>query len=179
MSFLKALRLPHIALLWSSQVLSSIGDYFYLVAVIWIAVKTAGSDAGLVAGAETFAMLVFGLLGGVYADRWNRRIIMVSVDLVRAVAVSMLAILALTGTLQFWHLIVVAALVGSLGALFDPALQASLPALTGDDERTLQATNGLMDVTRRLARILGPGQVVLQFIPLAHLLKLDAQSFLL
>ena len=178
MSFLKALRLPQIALLWGSQVLSSIGDYFYLIAVTWIAVKISGSDAGLVAGAGTFARLVFGLLGGVYADRWNRRIIMVSVDMASAVAVAIVAILAGTGNLQFWHLIVVAVLVGGLSALFDPALQASLPALTNDTP-TLQATNGLMDVTRRLARILGPGLASLLFLPLAHLFTLDAVSFVI
>ena len=178
MSFLKALRMPHIALLWSSQVLSAIGDYFYLIAVTWIAVKTSGSDVGLVTGVEIFTRLAFSLLGGVYADRWNRRFIMVSADMLSAASVAVVAILALTGGLQFWHLIVVAALVGSLGALFDPALQASLPALTGD-ERTLQATNGLMDVTRRLARILGPGLVVLLFLPLAHLFTLDAVSFVI
>lgn len=178
MGFLKALRLPHIALLWTSQVLSAMGDYFYTIAVMWIAVKTSGSDAGLVAGAEAVATLVFGLLGGVYADRWNRRITMVSVDLVRAAAVLLLPVLALAGRLQFWHLIGVAVVIGSLGALFDPALQASLPALTGDT-RTLQATNGLMDITRRLARTLGPSMagLLIAFLPLAHFFTLDAVSF--
>jgi DHA3 family macrolide efflux protein-like MFS transporter len=178
MNFLKALRLPHIALLWAGQVLSAIGDYFYTIAVIWIAVKTSGSDAGFVAGAESIAMLVFGLLGGIYADRWNRRTTMVAVDLLRAAIVALLPILALTGLLRFWHLVVVAVIIGSLGALFDPALQACLPALTGD-VRTLQATNGLMDITRRLARTIGPGMagLLIAFLPLAHFFTLDAVSF--
>lgn len=180
MNFLKALRLPQIALLWASQVLSAMGDYFYTIAVIWIAVKTSGSDAGFVAGAESIAMLIFGMLGGVYADRWNRRITMIAVDLVRATAVMLLPILALTGGLRFWHLIVVAVIIGSLSALFDPALQASLPALTGDTH-TLQATNGLMDITRRLARVLGPSMagLLVAFLPLAHFFTLDAVSFVI
>jgi DHA3 family macrolide efflux protein-like MFS transporter len=179
-SFIRALRLPHIALLWTGQVLSAIGDYFYTIAVLWIAVKVAGSDAGFVAGAEAIASLVFGLLGGVYADRWNRRMTMVIVDLVRAAAVALLPILALAGLLQFWHLVVVAVIIGSLGALFDPALQASLPALTGDVQ-TLQATNGLMDITRRLARMIGPGAagLLIVFLPLAHFFTLDAISFVI
>jgi MFS family permease len=178
MGFLRALRLPHIVLLWTSQVLSAMGDYLYTIAVIWIAVKTSGSDAGFVAGAESVAMFVCGLFGGVYADRWNRRGIMISADLLRAVAVMLLPLLALTGKLQFWHLVVVAVIIGSLSALFDPALQASLPALTGDT-RTLQATNGLMDITRRLARILGPGLagLLVAFLPLTHFFTLDAVSF--
>jgi DHA3 family macrolide efflux protein-like MFS transporter len=180
MSFLKALRLPQIALLWTSQVLSAIGDYLYTIAVMWIAVKTSGSDAGLVAGAEAIAMFTFGLLGGVCADRWNRRVTMVTVDLVRAATVLLLPVLALTGRLQFWHLIGVAVVIGSLSALFDPALQASLPALTGDTQ-TLQATNGLMDITRRMARMLGPSMagLLIAFLSLAHFFTLDAVSFLI
>lgn len=178
MSFLKVLRIRHLAILWSSQVFSAMGDFFYLIAVMWIAVKVAGSAAGIVAAAEAGSMLLFGLLGGVYADRWNRRTTMIAVDLLRALAVGVLPVLALTGTLQLWHLVVVAVVVGSLGALFDPALQASLPALARNPQ-ILQATNGLMDVTRRLARALGPSLagVLIIFLPLAHFFTLDAISF--
>lgn len=180
MSFLKVLRQRHLAILWSSQVLSAIGDYLYSIAVIWIAVKVAGSAAGIVAAAQAGSALLFGLLGGVYADRWNRRKTMMIVDLARAAAVGVLPVLALTGTLRLWHLVIVAVIVGSLGALFDPALQASLPTLTGD-ARILQAANGLMDVTRRLARALGPslaGALIILF-PLAHFFTLDAISFVI
>ena len=178
MNFLKVLRQRHLAILWSSQVLSAIGDYLYSIAVIWLAVKVAGSAAGIVAAAQAGSALLFGLLGGVYADRWNRRTTMMMVDLARAAAVGVLPVLALTGTLRLWHLVIVAVIVGSLGALFDPALQASLPTLTGD-ARILQAANGLMDVTRRLARALGPSLagVLIILFSLAHFFTLDAISF--
>lgn len=178
MGFLKVLRLRHLALLWVSQVLSAMGDYFYQIAVMWIAVKMVGGAAGIVVVAETGSRLLFGLLGGVYADRWNRRVTMIVVDLLRAMAVATLPFVALTGTLPLWYLVLVAVIVGSLGALFDPALQASLPALTADAQR-LQATNGLMDITRRLARMLGPSLagVLIAFIPLTHFFTLDAISF--
>jgi MFS transporter, DHA3 family, macrolide efflux protein len=178
MGFLKVLRVRHLALLWVSQVLSAMGDYFYQIAVMWIAVKMVGGAAGIVVAAETGSGLLFGLLGGVYADRWNRRTTMVAVDVLRALAVATLPFVALLGKLPLWYLVVVAVIVGSLGALFDPALQASLPALTAD-RQTLQATNGLMDVTRRLARMLGPSLagVLIAFIPLTHFFTLDAISF--
>jgi MFS transporter, DHA3 family, macrolide efflux protein len=178
MGFLKVLRKRHLAFLWVSQVLSAMGDYFYQIAVLWIAVKMVGGAAGIVVAAETGSGLLFGLLGGVYADRWNRRTTMVAVDVLRALVVGTLPFVALAGTLPLWYLVLVAVLVGSLGALFDPTLQASLPALTGDTQ-TLQATNGLMDVTRRLARMLGPSLagVLIAFIPLTHFFTLDAISF--
>jgi DHA3 family macrolide efflux protein-like MFS transporter len=178
MGFLKVLRLRHLGLLWLSQVLSAMGDYFYTIAVLWIAVKMVGGGAGIVAAAETVSGLLFGLLGGVYADRWNRRKTMMAVDVLRALAVATLPVVARLGAIQLWYLVVVAVIVGSLGALFNPALQASLPALTGD-KQTLQATNGLMDVTRRLARMLGPSlaAVLIAFMPLTQFFTLDAVSF--
>ncbi len=178
MAFLKVLRTRHLAILWLSQVLSAMGDYLYEIAVLWIAVKSVGSGAGIVAAAEAGSMLIFGLLGGVYADRWDRQKVMVVADTVRAIAVSVLPILALHGLLQLWHLVIVAIIIGSLSSLFDPALQACLPVLT-PDMQTLQATNGLMDTTRRLARILGPGTagLLIALLPLPHFFTLDAVSF--
>lgn len=179
MHLLKVLRLPQIILLLVGQTLSAIGDYFYSIAVVWIAVKTSGSDAGLVVAAGGIAVFCFGLFGGVYADRWNRRTAMITVDLVRAVLVLALPVLALNGLLQFWHLIVISFLVNAAGSLFNPALQASLSPLVANDRELLRATNALMDVTRRLARALGPTLVGLLviWIPLAHLFTLDAISF--
>jgi DHA3 family macrolide efflux protein-like MFS transporter len=179
MYLLKVLRLPHIILLLVGQVLSAIGDYFYTIAVMWIAVKTLGNDAGLVAAAGGIAAFSFGLLGGVYADRWNRRVTMIVVDLIRAVVVLILPVLALNGLLQFWHLMVTSFIIGAMGSLFNPALQASLLPLTGNDQGTLQATNALLDITSRLARALGPSLVglLVTFLPLAHLFTLDAVSF--
>lgn len=178
MNILRTLRQPHLALLWASQVFSALGDQLYDIAVLWIAVKVAGSGAGIVAAAEVGTTLLFGLLGGVYADRWNRRVTLIVVDLLRAVAVMLLPLLSLLGILQLWHLIVVAVLVGSLGALFDPTMQASLPVLA-EDTKALQALNALMDVTRRLARIIGPGVagVLVLLLPLPHFFTLDALTF--
>ncbi|GCF10320.1 MFS transporter [Dictyobacter arantiisoli] len=180
MGFLKVLARPRIAILWVSQVLSAMGDYLYSLAVIWIAVKAVGSEASVVAAAQASSQLVFGLLGGVYADRWDRRKVMVLVDIVRAGAVALLALLATLGMLQFWELVAGAVVIGSLGSLFDPALQASLPALAGD-ARTLQATNGLMDITSRVARALGPSMagLLILFLPLSQFFTLDAISFVI
>src|SRR5579883_2481097 len=180
MGFLRMLRRRHLAVLWLSQVLSAVGDNLYAIAVVWTAVQVAGSGAGLVVAAQSLAGLVFGLLGGVFADRWDRRLTMTLVDLLRAAAVATLPLLAWIGALRLWQMALVAVVIGGLGALFDPALQASLPALTGD-MATLQATNGLMDITRRLARALGPSLVgvLVALLPVPQFFTLDAVSFLI
>ena len=178
MNLFRPLRQRHLRTLWGSQVLSSMGDHLYDLAVIWTAVQVAGSGAGLVAATNTAARLVFGLLGGVYADRWNRRAAMIGADLVRAVAVVTLPVLAQGGHLTLWHLAAVSAVLGALGSLFDPALQASLPVLA-PDVPTLRAMNGLMDGTRRLALALAPSfaGVIIVVLPLAQFFTLDAISF--
>jgi len=180
MVFFRVLKKPHLTVLWLSQVLSAMGNYFYEIAVMWTATKTVGGSAGLIIAAETTSMLVFGLLGGVYADRWNRRTVLVMVDLLRAGTVALLPLLAFAGMLQLWHFVIVAVIIGGLGALFDPALQASLPVLVSDAQ-TLQATNGLMEMTRRLARALGPSMagLLITLMPLSQFFTLDAVSFVI
>ncbi|MGI8967897.1 MAG: hypothetical protein ACR2GA_02180 [Chloroflexota bacterium] len=72
----------------------------------------------------------------------------------------------------------VAIIVGGVGTFFDPALNASLPVLAGD-KRTLQATNGLMDATKRLARAVASALagLLVYLLPLGHFLTIDAVSF--
>ena len=180
MNFLRLLRHRHLALLWIGQVFSAIGDYLYEIAVVWTAVQVAGGRAGIVIGAGTVARFACGVFGGVFADRWDRRRTMIAADLLRAIIVTIPLLLTLSGHLALWHLAVVAVLVNALGTLFDPALQASLPALVREPN-DLYALNGLMDGTNRLARALGPSGagLLLLLVPLPQFFTINAVSFLI
>ena len=186
MRALAMLRRGPIALIWTGQCLSAMGDYFYFVALMWTAARLAGNTAGTVAAAQSCAALSVATLGGVIADRVDRRRAMIVADLGRAVAVGGLAIFALRGALGVGPLVVTALALGCFDALFSPALLASLPALsaagrTGGEPNPseLQATNGLMDATRRIARAVGPSLAgaVATVVPIAHFFVLDAASF--
>ena len=178
MSLIAVLRRPTLALLWLGQVCSSVGDYLYSIAALWIAVRLVGSRAGLVASADLGAALVVGLVGGALADRSNRRRAMVGADILRALAVLALPALAARGALGLPALVAVGVILGTLGALFQPALQASLPTLVPDPP-ALQAANALMDMTRRLARAIGPGLagVLVALLPLPSFFTLDSATF--
>ncbi|MBW2282716.1 MAG: MFS transporter [Deltaproteobacteria bacterium] len=80
-----------LSLLWAGQLLSGIGDRLHAVALMWIAVEAVGERAGFVAAAGPAAQLLLGLLGGVYADRWDKRRAMLVADLLRTAAVASLA----------------------------------------------------------------------------------------
>ncbi len=168
----------HILLLWLGQLLSAFGDRFFEIAVIWLSVQIVGSEVGFVLAAGSVARLILGLLGGVYADRWDRQKMMIAVDISRAIAILSLPVATLLGEITLLHLTIVAILEGGLSSIFDPALQASLPHLV-DNSQELQAGNALLDVTSRMARIFAPGLagLLIAFIPLEQFFTLDAITF--
>lgn len=179
MEFLRVLRQRDVFWLWIGQVVSAIGDKFFDIAVVWIATKEVGAGAGGVVVLGTVASLIFWLLGGVYADRWNRRWTMIATDLLRALVLVFLLLMMTLGDLQLWHLGVVTALLSALNALFQPALIASLPEIV-PDARQLQATNALMDVTTRVAMSIAPvlAGYLLALTTAENLFLFDALTFI-
>jgi len=176
--FFRVLKRPSLALLWSGQVFSSLGDQFFEVALLWLTTKQLGAAAGFIFGTASFVALLFGLFGGVIADRWDRRSLLIGSDVGRCVLIGLLPVLIWMNGLQVWFLLMVILIGDLLGTIFDPALQASLPLLTENIE-TLYDTNALMDTTSRFARVLGPGLtgILLVFLPFVHFFTLDAITF--
>ncbi len=181
MRYVQLLRRPAPLLLWLGQVASAAGDRLYALAVMWVAYQITGSTAmmGLVSLVELVPYVLMGLVGGVLIDRWDRYRIMIAADLARAALLLIIPLAHLAGALQPWHLMLVGIGLGALEALFAPALQASLTELVASDE--LPGINGLMDVTQRLARILGPGMagVLLGWMDQVHFFTFDSVTFLL
>lgn len=154
------------------------GDEVYGIALIWYATSLLGTNAGYISALQASSMFLFGLLGGVWADRHDHRKVMIFSDVFRGMAVLALPVVAYFDLLSIWPVIVVTIVVSSLTAFFTPALAALLPELT-KDVGLLQTTNGLMETTGRFARIIGPGMVGLlsRQIPLIHYFTIDAVSF--
>lgn len=177
--YVEVLKHPHLSGLWLSQVFSAIGDQLYSIAIIWMAVERGGPVAGLVVASGAVSGFLFGLLGGVYADRWNRRSTMITVDVLRALVVLGLAVVAHFTPLNLWHLGVASVIVSGLGALFDPAITASLPELV-KDEKKLQTMNALMAMNHRVARALGPALAgwLIAVTELHHFFTLDSVTFI-
>jgi len=164
--------------LWVSQILSSIGDNFGDMAIVWIATRQVGADAGLVVLAGSVAAIVFGLPGGVLVDRFDRRLTMTVVDTMRGlVLLALVAVLAF-GEVALWHFAVATAINVGLGALFQPALIATV-SIVSDSVAEKQAVNALMDVTARIAKAVAPGiaGVLLAVALPRDLFLLDALTF--
>ncbi|MCE3555652.1 MFS transporter [Pseudonocardia sp. RS11V-5] len=123
----------------------------WIVALVYQVIALGGgpSDLSLVSAAAAAGLLASVLLGGVAADRVSRRLLLRMVEVVRIGMAGLAAALALTGTLQLWHLAAIAFVVGAAEAFFYPAYSAILPTLLPADE--LLAANGLEGVLRPVA----------------------------
>lgn len=177
---IKALRRPAIFRLWLGQAFSSIGDQIYLVGLTWYAVGIMGENTGYLAAAETGALMAMSFIGGRWADRWHPLRTMIWVDLLRAgIVLVPVVVHFFTPTVSLWVLWGMAISLSMISAFFDPAAQMVIPLLAKDSE-VLQATNGLMSTTFRMARMVGPAIVGLLsgLIPMVHFFTVDAFTFL-
>ncbi len=142
-------------LLWLGQAVSTVGDQIFPVAVT-IAVLNAGgtaTDIGLVLAARWAALVLFAVVGGVWADRLPRTLVMRAADLFRMLAVLGLALLPTTP--QLWVLAVLVFLVGGGEAFFRPAETALLPSILPAER--LRPANALIVISYRTAAVIGPG----------------------
>lgn len=178
---LEPLRERDYALLTSGSVVSLLGDGFFAVALAWQVyeisnVPTAMSVVGV---AWTLPLVLFLLLGGVLTDRYDRRLLMVSADVVRAVAIGALGALSITGVIELWHVLVLIAFVGLGDAFFNPAATAIVPDLLPDAK--LPQANALQGLLRPLmVRLVGPavGGFVVAVLGPGPAFAVDGASFL-
>jgi MFS family permease len=111
------------------------------------------SDLGFVLAANWVPQLVLILLGGVFADRLPRHLVMVGSNAVAAAAQGAIAVLLLTGHARVWHLVALQVLRGASFSFFFPASQGLVPQTVSAAE--LQQANVLFSMTRNGTSILG------------------------
>ncbi len=178
---LRPLRVRDFALLWAGAAVSLAGDGVYVVALAWqvYALSDSPTALSLVGVAWTLPVGIFVLLGGVVSDRFERRRIMIVADVVRAGAAATIGVLSLTGAIELWHLIALAAVFGTGEAFFGPAFTSIVPQIV--PRRLLLQANSLDQFIRPFAFLLvGPalgGWLVAAFGP-GEAFILDAVTFL-
>jgi MFS family permease len=131
-----------------------LGDAFQFVALLWYAVLLGGPLGVMVVRiATTLPALLFGLHGGVAADRWDRRRMMIAADLLRGAVLVPVAVAGLTGNLPLWGLIAAGFVVATASAYFTPALNAFVPGIV--ERPNVQQANGLVTATNNVALLGG------------------------
>src|SRR5438552_3842045 len=165
---------------YAAVTVSELGDAFQYVALMWFALVAAG-PLGVIAVrlADSVPALVFGLHGGVLADRWDRRRLMIAADLVRGFVLVPVAIAGLTGHLPLAVLVAAAFVLTTATSYFDPAYGGLLPALV--ERRNVQQANGLVRATADALSVVGwaVAALLLAFLPISAFFALNAASFFL
>ena len=143
-------------LLFAGRTISALGDRVVPLALAFAVLDLTGSvtDLGMVLAAQTIPLLAFVLLGGVWADRLPRHLVMLVSDGLRALTQGASAALLLTGHAQVWELIVLQAVYGSAAGFFAPASTAVVPQTV--DARDLQQANALLGLAESTSALVGP-----------------------
>jgi MFS family permease len=134
----------------------SIGNWMQVTAQGWLVLDLTDSRfaLGATSAAATAPILLLSIFAGVLADRVDLRLLLAGAQLAAAAAAAVLAILTLTGIVQFWHVLVLAALSGAIGALATPAFQAVVSTIV--DRSAIGNAIALNSAQFNLSRILGP-----------------------
>lgn len=158
---------------------SELGDAFQYVALMWFALE-AGGPLGVIAVrlADSVPALLFGLHGGVVADRFDRRRTMIAADLVGGAVLVPIAVAGLAGELPLLALVAAAFVLTAATSYFAPAYGAILPALV--DRQNVQQANGLVRATADALSAVGwaLAALLLSVLPLSAFFALNAVSFL-
>jgi MFS family permease len=155
-STLAAFRSRDFKLLWGGQTISFVGDAAFIVALGWRVTDLTGkaSSLGFVLAAESVAMLATLLWGGVLADRYSRRLLMIGSDVARAVLMGVFFALDLSGHLDLTTILVLAVLFGAADGFFQPAFGGIVPLVV--ETPMLASANSWIGIARQGSAIVGP-----------------------
>jgi MFS family permease len=173
-----ALREREFRLLFTGQLISLLGDAFTSVALAFAVLSIgSASDLGYVFAARSVPLVTFLLVGGVFADRLPRRLVMLTADVVRFGTQGATAVLILTHNAQVWELAALQALAGTATAFFNPA-STGLTPMTVSAER-LQQANALRGLSMSVAGLvgLGIGGTIVSVAGPGWALAVDAASY--
>jgi MFS family permease len=174
-----ALRRRDFRLVFTSQLISTIGDFFVPVALSFAVLDLTGSvaDLGFVLFARVLGQVLLFLAGGVWADRLPRQHVMVASHVVRLFSQALLGTLLVSDHAQIWQLIVLQLVHGAATGVFRPAASGLTPQLVPDEQ--LQAANSLMWASISVGGIVGPvaGGVLVATVGAGWALIADAISF--
>lgn len=148
---------PAFRLIWFAQLGSQLADKFLMFSLIILAYRLAGGSTPVAFTllAYTLPAVAIAPLAGVFADRYNRKLIMVSTNFVRGFLILLIPLAALVPGLRddFLHLLVITFAMAAVGQLFGPAEAAAIPSVL--PKEALLTANSMVMVTMVLTLVVG------------------------
>jgi predicted MFS family arabinose efflux permease len=175
----KAFEYAEFRRMWLGACTSSIGTWMQNLAQSWLVYELTKSAwyLGLDAFLGQIPIFLFSMLGGVVADRKDRRKILVVSQLVQMTCAILLACLVGFGAVAVWHVLLLSFVVGTAQAFGGPAYQAMIPSLVQKED--LQNAIAMNSIQFNVARVIGPtiGGVTLSTFGATWCFGLNALSF--
>lgn len=177
----RALENPNYRIWAGGAIVSNIGTWMQRVAQDWLVLTVltdhSGAAVGLTTGLQFLPMLLFGPYGGVLADRYRKRIILMWTQLAMGFTGLAIGLLVVTGTAQLWHAYVAAFCLGVASAVDAPARQAFVSELVGQDN--ISNAVALNSASFNTARLTGPAiaGVLIAWVGTGPVFLLNAASF--
>jgi MFS family permease len=141
---------------WFGACTSSIGTWMQIVAQNWLVLSLTNSAVflGLDAFLQQLPIILFTLIGGVFADRYDRRRTLLASQYVQMATSGVLALLMYLHVVQIWHILLLSFTTGLAQSFGGPAYQSLIPSLV--DKKDLPNAVALNSIQFNLARVLGP-----------------------
>ena len=152
----RALRHRNFRLFIGGQIVSLVGTWMQNVAQAWLVYRLTHSELllGTVWFCSQIAVFALGPLGGIAADRFSRRKVVIVTQTLSMVQAFALAALTLSGRVQVWHVLVLAGALGAINAFDMPGRQALVIQMTSKED--LINAISLNSATFNAARVVGP-----------------------
>ncbi len=153
----RSLRVRNYRLFASGQAISLTGTWAQRIAQDWLVLNLSGNSGlalGIVTGLQFLPVLVLGMWGGVLADRYDKRRMLVGVQVAMGGLALVLGLLDVTGAVQLWQVYALSFALGIAAALDTPVRQSFIVELVGPDD--LPNAVSLNSATFNSARIIGP-----------------------
>ncbi|MCW2776547.1 MAG: major facilitator superfamily 1 [Frankiales bacterium] len=153
----RSLRVRNYRLYAAGQVVSNSGTWAQRVAQDWLVLELShdsGTALGITTGLQFLPVLLFGLYGGLLADRHDKRRLLLMAQAVMGVLALLLAVLDLSGVVQLWHVYALAFGLGLASVVDTPTRQAFVSEIVGPED--LPNAVSLNSATFNSARIVGP-----------------------
>lgn len=150
------LRLPNFRLYLGGQAISMLGSWMQGTAQAWVVWRLTESTAalGIVATLNSLPILLLGPFTGVWADRFDRRRVLIGTNLIAMVLALLMGGLIHTDAVRLWHVYAMAALLGCVNAMHIPSQQAFIGDLVGVGQvRKGFTLNAMLD---QVTRMIGP-----------------------
>jgi MFS family permease len=153
-----ALTYRDFRILWSGAFASTIGTWMQKAAQSWLVLTIGGSASAFYLGLDGFLgdvpILLFTMVGGVVADRYDRRRLLLTSQYVQMAAAFTLAALVLSDVVRIWHVLALSVVTGLAQAFGGPAYQSLLPSLVGKEH--VPNAIAFNAIQFNLARVIGP-----------------------